>query len=91
LTTTEKGGTNYLWGSAQGNTFEHMQKFHDGLRNVGVECEEKPVEIRGFGTELRFNKIRDFKANWILRHPVWILMLTPFLMMCIVQILSLLI
>lgn len=81
--TLKKGGTIYLWGGTGGgvNTFKHMQIFHDGLINAGVEVDESSLEVRGFGTEPRFDKVRNLDCNWMLKHPLVPLMLTPFVVM----------
>lgn len=73
----KKSGTIYLWGSATGNTFGHMQRFHDGLRNAGVAREEEPVLVRGFGTAPRFDNVAKMECNWMLHHPFWVMIAAP--------------
>ncbi len=73
----KKSGTIYLWGSASGNTFTHMQRFHDGLLSAGVALDEEPIMVRGLGTEPRFDKVADMDCNWMLSHPFLVMIITP--------------
>jgi len=89
--TLKKGGTIYLWGSGQGgmSTFDQIGAFQEGLKKAGVSIEKKSADVRGFGTEPRFDKASDIRGNWMMRNPFLILALTPFLVTAVIHLVAL--
>ena len=81
--TLKNNGTVYLWGSGQGGltAYDQIDQFQQGLVEAGVTVVKKTVEIRGFGTEPKFQDVTDIRCGWFQRHGLLVLMLTPFAVM----------
>ncbi len=74
----KQGGTVYLWASVQGDTFEQTEQFIEGLKRAGVTTEDEALEVTGFGTEPRFDKVHEIDCGWMAGHALTLLLAAPF-------------